>query len=229
MKRPTSQRASDWWSVTQALAWIVGRNESVVREIEVAGERTLWALRHNRKIVPVAAGGKPPIPLIVAQSQLLQAARSGKIKLMGHKFAIERLAKVPVSEDFVMDDYEGMVCVGERGFDYGEWWGALSVRESECKSSWGPADSKSTVAVKASVRAPSAFLSEMGKKGAAARHAKHNEARAEILRIWATGKYATKRICAEEENEALKIAFETARNALKGAPDPNPWPAKLVK
>jgi hypothetical protein len=79
------------------------------------------------------------------------------------------------------------------------------------------------------IEPPRAFLSEIGKRGADARHANHREARNELQRIWATGKYSTKQVCAEEEHQALGIGFDTARKALRGAPNPNPWPAKSPK
>lgn len=51
------------------------------------------------------------------------------------------------------------------------------------------------------------------------------EKRAQIQSIWASGRYSTRDLCAEEEHGALGMAFSTARKALRGAPDPDPWPA----
>ena len=63
-----------------------------------------------------------------------------------------------------------------------------------------------------------------------ARHNKEGGSRdlkAKIRDIWATGKYLTKDLCAEEEYRALGInTLGTARGYLTGEPDPNPWPAK---
>lgn len=67
-------------------------------------------------------------------------------------------------------------------------------------------------------------LSAAGKKGAETRHGKPGGARdlAEQLReIWATGKYSTRALCAEEEYAALGIkTFSTALKALRNTPDP---------
>lgn len=42
-----------------------------------------------------------------------------------------------------------------------------------------------------------------------------------IQAIWATGKYTSRDICAEQECSALGISFSTARKALINTPDPN--------
>ncbi len=42
-----------------------------------------------------------------------------------------------------------------------------------------------------------------------------------IRAVWATGKYTTKGICAEEECAALEMTFDTARKALRNAPKPS--------
>ena len=46
------------------------------------------------------------------------------------------------------------------------------------------------------------------------------EKKAEIRSIWASGKYSDRNACAEQECEALGMAFSTARKALTNTPDP---------
>ena len=53
-----------------------------------------------------------------------------------------------------------------------------------------------------------------------ARHRTTDEAKAELRRIWASGKYGTRDLCAEEEYQALGISHSTARRALRNAPNP---------
>ncbi len=56
-----------------------------------------------------------------------------------------------------------------------------------------------------------------------ARHGKPGGSRdkqEQIRRIWASGKYSSRDICAEQEAAALGMSFKTARNALVGTPDP---------
>jgi hypothetical protein len=60
------------------------------------------------------------------------------------------------------------------------------------------------------------------KFAAAQRHKRTNEAKAEIVKIWSSGKYSSRDICAEQECAALNLSFSTARKALRGTPNPTP-------
>jgi len=72
--------------------------------------------------------------------------------------------------------------------------------------------------------------SESGKNGAKWRHAASYELHKKIKDVWTSGKYSSRDICAEQEYSALGFgSFKAARNALKGTPDPSPWPAKSTK
>jgi len=74
--------------------------------------------------------------------------------------------------------------------------------------------------------------SELAKKAVDARYDKpggRRENKSELLKMWATGQYSTKDRCADEWAEDLGMAVTTARRALQGAPDPDPWPTKKVK
>jgi len=44
--------------------------------------------------------------------------------------------------------------------------------------------------------------------------------RSRIREIWASGKYSSRDICAEQECAALNMSFSAARKALRGTPDP---------
>lgn len=46
------------------------------------------------------------------------------------------------------------------------------------------------------------------------------EKRAAISAAWATGKYSSRDICAEQESAALGMSFSAARKALRNTPDP---------
>lgn len=62
-------------------------------------------------------------------------------------------------------------------------------------------------------------------KAADARHGKPGGSRdkQKLMReIWATGKYSSREICAEQEAAHLGISFTTARKALRNTPDPSP-------
>lgn len=65
--------------------------------------------------------------------------------------------------------------------------------------------------------------SAMAKAGANALHDKPQGSRSkvkEIQRIWASGKYKTRDVCAEQECAALGMGFGTARRALRNMPNP---------
>lgn len=56
-----------------------------------------------------------------------------------------------------------------------------------------------------------------------ARHSKEGGSRdkqSQMKEIWASGKYSSRDICAEQECAALGISFSTARKALRNTPDP---------
>ena len=62
------------------------------------------------------------------------------------------------------------------------------------------------------------------KKAAEARHGKEGGTRdkaRKLLEIWASGKYRTRELCAEEEARALGMSFSTARKVLQNAPRPD--------
>lgn len=61
---------------------------------------------------------------------------------------------------------------------------------------------------------------ERAKFAANKKHQPKNVAKEKIKEIWATGKYTSRDICAEQECAALDISFSTARKALRGTPTP---------
>jgi hypothetical protein len=76
------------------------------------------------------------------------------------------------------------------------------------------------------------YQSSKNRKAAISLHSrprKSDKIREAALEIWSSGKYRNKDICAEQEYEHLGKAFKTVRNYLRGAPNPNPWPAKNKK
>ena len=66
--------------------------------------------------------------------------------------------------------------------------------------------------------------STKARKAAIARHSKpggSHEKQRKIREAWASGKYSTKDLCAEEEYAALEMSFSSARKALRGEPEPD--------
>jgi len=70
------------------------------------------------------------------------------------------------------------------------------------------------------------FERAASKRGRNAANALHNkpggsrEKQASIREAWASGKYNSRDICAEQECAALKMSFSAARKALRGTPKP---------
>lgn len=62
-----------------------------------------------------------------------------------------------------------------------------------------------------------------GVRGADVRHSKPGGSRdksQQMRALWASGKYSSRDICAEQECAALDISFSSARKALRGTPNP---------
>ncbi len=53
--------------------------------------------------------------------------------------------------------------------------------------------------------------------------------RRQIQNIWATGKYSSRDVCAEQECAKLAVSFSKARKDLRNTLNPNPWPADPKK
>lgn len=73
------------------------------------------------------------------------------------------------------------------------------------------------------------YKSERAKHAADKRHSMPGGARdkeREVKEAWASGKYESRDICAEQECGGLRWSFKSARNALVGTPEPKNWYAK---
>lgn len=67
------------------------------------------------------------------------------------------------------------------------------------------------------------WRSRNARNAANARHEQpggSRDKRSQMLLIWATGKYSSRDLCAEQECAALDMSFSAARKALINAPDP---------
>lgn len=92
---------------------------------------------------------------------------------------------------------------------------ALSIAEGRNKLTPRQAAQFTKMAIRASKSAE-------GQKNADLRHSGpggSREKRDSIRAAWASGKYSSRDICAEQECAALGISFSTARKALRNTPD----------
>jgi hypothetical protein len=58
------------------------------------------------------------------------------------------------------------------------------------------------------------------------KHMIADAAREAIRKIWASGKYTDRDLCAREECDHLGASYSVVRRALNATPNPSPWPAK---
>ena len=80
------------------------------------------------------------------------------------------------------------------------------------------------------------LVEEASRKARAAAEARHGkpggawDLKDQICERWASGNFATREQCVEQEWEGIGFGtMGAARRALQGTPTPNPWPAKKEK
>lgn len=81
-------------------------------------------------------------------------------------------------------------------------------------------------------KAVAATKSNSGKTAVEARHNRPGGSREmsdELLAMWMSGLYESRKLCAYEWHEELGMTENTARKKLQGTLNPNPWPAKKTK
>jgi hypothetical protein len=127
---------SPWWSLPQALVWIVTRSESQV--LRAASLRTIASLRRMTGIKPLSVHGEPPVILAVAPDELLRAWQARRITLYGRERGKGTSRSIPRRGDRCLRDHRGEVCLGDTTlyFDTRPFWSNLSVRADDCRRCW---------------------------------------------------------------------------------------------
>ena len=128
--------SSPWWSIPQAIVWIVTRSESQV--LRADGVRTAAGLRRMTGMRRASGLEEPPVSLAAAPDELLQAWQARRIALFGRKWGKEPSRLIVGRSGFRLRDHRGEVCVGDRTlyFDKRPFWSSLSVRADHCKRCW---------------------------------------------------------------------------------------------
>ena len=142
---------------------------------------------------------------------------------MSREELIDLLARNLASYNFLCSSYENNCLQLE---------GALKIRAQICdlleqknastEEKFFAAVSALPKAAQAGMQAVRAQVSERSKAAADSLHSKPGGSRdkqAAIRAIWATGKYQSRAICAEQECAALNMSFDAARKALRNTPD----------
>lgn len=127
---------SPWWSVPQALVWIVTRSESQV--FRAASLRTTASLRRLTGIRSLSGSEEPPVTLAAAPDELAQAWRARRIALYGRERGKGPSRSIRSRSDLCLRDYRGEVCLGDGTlyFDTRRFWSNLSVRADDCRRCW---------------------------------------------------------------------------------------------
>jgi hypothetical protein len=128
--------ASPWWSVPQALIWIVTRSESQV--LRAANLRTTASILRLTGIKSLSVPEEPPVALAAAPDQLVQAWQARRIALYGREHGKGPSRSIRGRAGHCLRDHLGDVCLGERTlyFDTRRFWSNLAVRVDDCRRCW---------------------------------------------------------------------------------------------
>jgi hypothetical protein len=205
--------SSPWWSIPQAVVWIVTRSESQL--LRADGVRTLAGLERMKEIRPASGVNEPPVSLAAAPNELLRAWRAQRIRLVGRKWGKEPPRSIAARSDARVRDYRGDVCLGNKTlyFDANPFWSNLSVRADDCKRCWPAAAEKLgfRAATGANRASDSEVLAFMEEKRHALRGERKRAGRDVLLRAAMNHFGLSRKI-------ALSIWNNTARDRKGGRP-----------
>jgi hypothetical protein len=122
-----------WWSVVQAIAWIVERTPEAVERA-----RSVRTIGRLSGLQPSSAGDDTPISLRSAPFALLQAAQAKSITIRGSQGQRPPMP-VPVRQGYWLRDCGGVPSIGDevmRRAGVGLLWSDLWIRADECMSRW---------------------------------------------------------------------------------------------
>ena len=125
--------SSPWWSIPQAIIWIVTRSESQV--LRADGVRTMAGLGRMIGMRWASRLDEPPVSLSAAPDELLQAWQARRIALFGRKWGKELSRLILGLSGLRFRDYRGEVYLADRTLyiDRRPFWSNLSVRAGDCK------------------------------------------------------------------------------------------------
>lgn len=127
--------SSQWWSIPQAIVWVVTRDESATAE--AAAERPyLASLLRPPRLRPVAVGNLPPFTIEQARNDVVRHACSGRLHIRGRERGQSSPGLVPCPQlaSPKLSDRDGSVTIEDLiGHDF---WSDLWVQASDCRSLW---------------------------------------------------------------------------------------------
>ena len=127
-----------WWSLTQALVWIVTRSESKV--LRATNVRTFASVLRMTGVKSLSDSDEPPMAVALAPDELVRAWQARRITLYGRELGKGPSRSIPRGANLCLRDYRGEICLGDRTlyFDTRPYWSSLAVQASDCKHHWLP-------------------------------------------------------------------------------------------
>jgi hypothetical protein len=123
-----------WWSIPQAIVWIVSRSET---DADSARHLSFLANLPPLRLIPSSPDDEPPISLSIAPEQFLQAARAGQIAVFGWERGKGKPVRVPLGElgDPKLDTREDGIAIMDRSWP-AIYWSNLAIHADECMRRW---------------------------------------------------------------------------------------------
>jgi hypothetical protein len=133
-KTSTIETRAPWWTIPQALIWIVTRSESQV--LRATGARSLANIAYVTGLRPVSDPRKPPVSAAAAPDELQQAWTAGRITIFGREWGRGPSRSVSNCSDLRIQDHRAEVCIGNSSLYRGtsRFWSGLCVRVDDCKA-----------------------------------------------------------------------------------------------
>src|SRR4029453_15695306 len=127
-KTSTIETRAAWWTIPQALIWIVTRSESQV--LRATGARSLANLAYVTGLRPVSDPRKPPVPVAPAPDEIPEALAAGRITIFGREWGRGPSRSVSNCSDLRIQDHRAEVCIGDSSLYRGtsRFWSTLCVR-----------------------------------------------------------------------------------------------------
>jgi len=126
---------SAWWSIPQAVVWIVTRSDAQVLR---AGKAC--TLSHVARMVlrPTSHTKDPPRSARAAVDELHRAWQARRIIISGRVEGRGPSQSVPIGADFRIQDHRGEVCIGDDSLyrGVGRFWSDLWVCADDFKRCW---------------------------------------------------------------------------------------------
>jgi hypothetical protein len=135
-KPSTIETRASWWTIPQALIWIVTRSESQV--LGATAARSLANLAYITGLRPVSDPHEPPVSMVAAPDELQQAWTAGRITIFGREWGRGPSRSVSNRSDLRIQDHRAEVCIGDGSLYRGAspFWSNLCVRADDCKRCW---------------------------------------------------------------------------------------------